>query len=144
MTQGERERRHARRLQQINIVQVISGRGDGARIDHEATVLERARLLDEEIASHTITESGLAAFDRLLRAIESSGPRASPALVQVIDAVWNRKAIPIMLLRELPAGTGDDVIAMLDAFRLARVDLVEQVRGGARRVARACAAAAAG
>ncbi|MBC5763872.1 DUF7673 family protein [Ramlibacter albus] len=141
MSQAERERRHVKRLAQINTVQVVSGRGDDARIDHEATLLERARMLDEEMSSHSATERGLAAFDRLLRSAETHGPAAAPALVQFIEAVWNRKAFQLGLLREVPTAMGDDMVAVLDAFRYARVDLVEQVRGGAARVTRACASA---
>lgn len=139
MTQAEREKRHQKRLAQINTVQVVRGRGDRSRVDHEATLLERARMLDEELASHLATERGLAAFDRLLRQVEEAGPDVPPALVQVLDAVWNRKPLPLTTLLGLPVATGDDVMAVIDAFRHARVDLVEQVRGGARRVARACA-----
>jgi hypothetical protein len=142
MAHAERERRHERRLAQINTVQVVRGRGDAARIDHEATLLERARLLDEELGSHNATELGLVAFDRLLRRIEAARADTPPALVQVVDAVWNGKPLPLTLLRGLPPALGDDVMAVLDAFRHARVDLVEQVRGGARRVSRACSAQA--
>jgi hypothetical protein len=34
---------------------------------------------------------------------------------------------------------GDDMLAVLDAFRYARLNLVEQVNGGPRRVARVLA-----
>jgi hypothetical protein len=141
MTQAERERRHERRLAQINTVQVVSGRGDQSRVDHEATLLERARMLDEEMHSHAATECGLAAFERLLRSVEAHRESAAPALAQFIDAVWNRTPLPLACLRGLPQTMGDDMMAVLDAYRYARADLVDQVRGGARRVSRACAAA---
>lgn len=141
MTQAERERRHEQRLAQINDVQVVRGRGDGSRIDHEATLLERARMLSLEMSSHHATELGLAAFDRLLCSVEQGGAQQGQ-LAQFIDALWNRKPLPLALLRGLEPGTGDDVMAVLDAWRHARVDVALQVRGGPRRVARAMAGAA--
>jgi hypothetical protein len=132
MTQAERERRHQTRLQQINRVQVVAGTGDGARLDHEATLLERARMMDDELASHFATERGLAAFDRLLRIAQEQRHEDVAAF---LDAVWNGKPLPLAALRVEPP-LGDDMLAVLDAYRYARLGLAEHVPGGARRVAR--------
>jgi hypothetical protein len=132
MTQAERERRHQVRLEQINRVQVVAGSGDRARLDHEATLLERARMLELEICSHAATERGLAAFDRLLRV---AAQRQDADVLAFIDAVWNGQPLPLAALRVDP-GLGDDMLAVLDAWRYARLDLAEQVEGGSRRVAR--------
>ena len=43
-------------LERINHVQLVSGTGDRMRVDHEGTVLERARMMVEEISSHEATE----------------------------------------------------------------------------------------
>lgn len=141
MTQAERRRRHQVRIEQINEVQVVSGRGDCARLDHEATMFERARLLEEEISSHLSTERGIEAFDRLLRLVEQSGQVSHCRdLLQFLDAVWNRHPLPLMLLRGVDPAIGDDMITVLDAFRHARVELAQHVPGGARRVVKVLAA----
>ncbi|HYE40926.1 MAG TPA: hypothetical protein VEB23_13400, partial [Ramlibacter sp.] len=66
MDRAERERRHQASLERINQVELVVGRADRCRVDHEGTLLERARLLAEELRSHEATEAGLAALDRLL------------------------------------------------------------------------------
>lgn len=132
MTQAERERRHQVRLEQINRVQVVAGTGDRARLDHEATLLERARMLEQEICSHAATERGVAAFDRLLRV---AAQHRDPDVIAFLEAVWSGQPLPLAALRVEP-GLGDDMLAVLDAWRYARLDLAEQVEGGCRRVAR--------
>ncbi len=136
MSQKERERRHQASLERINHVQLVVGRGDRLRIDHEATLLERARLLAEEIRSHQATELGLAALARLLRRAEERDPRHTRDIAVFLGAVRDRRPLPLPLLRGLPQEIGDDMMAVLDAFRYARLDLVASVEGGARRVAR--------
>jgi hypothetical protein len=133
----ERERRHQANLARINTVQSVVGRGDALRIDHVGTLLERARLLEDELGSHLATERGLAAFDRLLAQLEERGraPQA-PHLADVLLAVWNRNPLPLGALRALDRTTGDDVLAVLDAYRYGRLELTLHVEGGARRVAR--------
>jgi hypothetical protein len=135
MTQAERERRHQANLDRINDVQVVVGRGDRARIDHEGTLLERARLYEEEIAAHQATERGLAALDRLLLVAAERRSAAARDVVAFINAVRDHEPLPLSGLRGQQASTGDDMLAVLDAFRHARLDLVESVKGGARRVA---------
>ena len=134
-TQFERERRHQARMEQINDVQVVRGRGDGMRPDHEGTLLERARMLAEEVSSHTATERGLAAFDRLLQHIEQGD--ASQEIVDFLAAVWDGKPLPLTALRGVDETTGDDMLAVLDAYRHARLSLIEHVEGGPKRVAAA-------
>lgn len=136
MERTERERQHAANLQRINEMQVVVGRGDRLRIDHEGTLLERARLLAEEISSHRATEDGLAAFDRLLRLCEEPRSRHSRDVADFLAAVWNHRPLPLVTLRGLDQASGDDMVAVLDAFRYARLDLAEHVEGGALRVAR--------
>lgn len=136
MDKAERERRHQARLERIGRVQVVAGRGDGLRVDHEATLLERARMTVQELASHEATERGLAAFDRLLRHAASRDARHSPDVARFLRAVRDRAALPLDLLRGVPAPVADDMLAVLDAFRHARLSLAEQVPGGAQRVAR--------
>ena len=137
MNQAERERRHQANLQRINLVQHVVGRGDRLRIDHEATLLERARLLEEEIASHRATELGLVALERLLRVVEEPQQRHAREVAAFVRVVWRGEPLPIRILRTLPNAVGDDVLAVLDAFRHGRMNLVEQVEGGPARVARA-------
>src|SRR6187455_46563 len=132
----ERERRHRASLEQINRVQLVVGRGDRMRVDHEGTLLERARMLSEEIRSHEATEQGLAAFDRLLRRAEERDARHGRDILVFVAAVWSNRPLPLHTLRGLDADVGDDMLAVLDAFRYARLDLVESVEGGPRRVAR--------
>jgi hypothetical protein len=136
MGKAERERRHRASLERINHVQLVVGRGDRMRVDHEGTLLERARMLAEEIRSHETTELGLAAFDRLLRRAEERETPHGRDILAFIAAVWSNRPLPLNTLRGLDAATGDDMLAVLDAFRYARVDLVETVDGGPRRVAR--------
>jgi hypothetical protein len=136
MSNAERERRHHANLARINRVQLVIGRGDRMRIDHEGTLLERARMLVEEMSSHEATERGLAAFDRLLRAVEEGESRHSRDVLAFISAVWNNKPLSLVTLRGLGQGTGDDMLAVLDAFRYARLNLAEHVDGGPARVAR--------
>jgi hypothetical protein len=136
MDKRERERRHQARLQQVNRVVVVCGRGDRARTDHEATLLERARLLSEEIASHGATERGIEALGRLLDAAEDRPSARTADIVRFIDALWNRRPLPLHLLRSQDSAAADDMLAVLDAFRHARLDLVDHADGGARRVAK--------
>lgn len=136
MNHADRERRHRASLERINRVQLVVGRGDRMRVDHEGTLLERARLLAEEIRSHDATEQGLAAFDRLLRRAEERDARHRRDILAFVGAVWNNRPLPLNTLRGLDADVGDDMLAVLDAFRYARLDLVEAVDGGPRRVAR--------
>lgn len=132
----ERERRHHASLEKINRVQLVVGQGDRLRVDHEGTLLERARMLSEEISAHGATELGLAAFDRLLRRAEEHDARHTRDIVVFVSAVWSNRPLPLHTLRGLDPEVGDDMMAVLDAFRYARLDLVEAVEGGPRRVAR--------
>jgi hypothetical protein len=137
MDQAERERQHQANLERINGVQRVVGRGDRLRIDHEGTLLERARLLAEEIAAHAATERGLESLDRLLRvAEENPNLRRTRDIVDFVEAVWNNKPLALRSLRGADLAVGDDMVAVLDAFRYARLNLVENVAGGPKRVAR--------
>jgi hypothetical protein len=136
MNDVERDRRHQDNLERINCVQLVVGRGDRLRVDHEGTVLERARLMEEEICSHAATERGLAALDRLLRVAEERQSRHVADILHFVDAIWSREPLSLATLRGLDQETGDDMLAVLDAFRYARLNLVEHVRGGPVRVAR--------
>jgi hypothetical protein len=136
MGKAERERRHQANLERINQVQMLVGKGDRTRIDREGTLLERARLMLEEINAHQATELGLAALDRLLRLAEERDPRHTPDIVGFVSAVWNNEPLPLGTLRGLDQAIGDDMLAVLDAFRYARLTLAEQVEGGPQRLAR--------
>jgi hypothetical protein len=136
MNSGEREQRHQASLARINRVQLVVGRGDRMRVDHEGTLLERARMLAEEMRSHEATEQGLAAFSRLLRRVEERDARHTRDILTFVAAVWSNRPLPLHTLRGLDPEVGDDMVAVLDAFRYARLDLVEAVEGGPRRVAR--------
>jgi hypothetical protein len=137
MTKADRERRHHANLERIDGVQVLVGRGDRARVDRVGTVLEQARLMSEELSSHCATELGLGALDRLLRRLEERGPRKCRDIVDFILAIWNDQPLPLRALRGQDAAIGDDMLAVLDAFRYARINLVQHVEGGPRRVGRA-------
>ena len=136
MGKDDRELRHHANLERIQGVQLVVGRADRLRIDHEGTLFERARLTGEEISSHQATESGLAALDRLLRRVEEGDARQSRDIVRFVAAVWNQQPLPLATLRGLDQPVGDDMVAVLDAFRHARLNLAEHVEGGAPRVAR--------
>jgi len=135
MTQNDRERQHRARLAQIDAVQVVAGSGDGARVNHERTLIERARMFAEEIASHDATERGLDALDRLLHAVEESESPHTRDVGHFIEAVWNNKPLAISVLRGVDKRTADDMMDVLDGWRYARVNLCEHVRGGPRRIA---------
>jgi hypothetical protein len=135
MAKADRERRHQAVLDHIEGVQLVTGRGDRLRVDHEGTLLERARMLGTELRSHEATERGLAALDRLLHRLEEPGGRQALDVARFVDAVWRHRPLPLGSLRGLDGPTGDDMLAVLDAYRHARLDLVEQVEGGPRRVA---------
>jgi hypothetical protein len=135
MGKDDRERRHQVNLERIQGVQLVVGRADRLRIDHEGTLFERARLTGEEISSHLATESGLAALDRLLREVEERDSRQARDIVRFVAAVWNQQPLPLATLRGLDQPIGDDMLAVLDAFRYARLNLAEHVEGGPRRVA---------
>lgn len=137
MSKADRERRHHANLERIDGVQVLVGRGERARVDRVGTVLEQARLMSEELASYQATELGLAALDRLLRRLEERGPRKGRDLVDFILSVWNDQPLALRALRGQDSATGDDMLAVLDAFRYARLNLVQHVEGGPRRVGRA-------
>lgn len=134
MSKSERERRHHASLARINQVQLVAGTGDHTRVDHEGTVLERARMLCEELASHQATERGLAAFERLLRLAQAGDSSHTRDIALFLTAVANHAPLPLTALRGHPASVADDMVAVLDAFRYARLELLEQVDGGARRV----------
>jgi hypothetical protein len=136
MGKAERERRHQTNLERIQRVQLVVGRADRLRVDHEGTLLERARLMMEEISSHEATERGLVAFDRLLRLAEDREGRHTRDIVSFLSAVWNNKPLALITLRGLEQSIGDDMLAVLDAFRYARLNLAEHVEGGPARVDR--------
>ncbi|MCC2675381.1 MAG: hypothetical protein K0R89_450 [Ramlibacter sp.] len=137
MKQAERERRHRLNLQRIQHVQQLVGVGDRARIDHEGTLIEQARMFEEEICSHRATEAGLEALSRLVRLVEEGMSRDVRDTAVFIAAVRDGAPLPLRTLRGIDVGTADDMVAVLDAFRWGRVSLVENVEGGAKRVARA-------
>jgi hypothetical protein len=134
MSKALRERRHQANLRKIQAVQRIAGTGDTARIDHEGTVLERARLMMDEISSHQATERGLQALDRLLRFVERNDSPQVRDVLRFIDAIWNNHPLPLMTLRGLDQSAGDDMLAVLDAWRYARLNLIEHAEGGPTRV----------
>jgi hypothetical protein len=136
MGKAERERRHQTNLERIQRVQLVVGRADRMRVDHEGPLLERARLTMEEISSHDATERGLIAFERLLRLAEERDGRQTRDIVNFLSAVWNNKSLPLITLRGLEQSVGDDMVAVLDAFRYARLNLAEHVEGGPLRVER--------
>jgi hypothetical protein len=143
MTQNDRERQHLVRLAQIDAVQVVAGNGDRARVNHERTLIERARMLAEEIASHAATERGLEALDRLLQSVEDRRSAHKRDVGAFIEAIWNNKPLAMGALRAVDKRTADDMMDVLDGWRYARVNLAENVRGGPRRIAlvlRACRA----
>lgn len=135
ITQNDRERLHRARLAQIDAVQVIAGSGAGARVNHERTLIERARMFAEELASHIATESGLEALDRLLCAVEEGSSPHLRDIGHFVEAVWNNKPLALSSLRGVDKRTADDMIDVLDAWRYARVNLNECVKGGPRRIA---------
>jgi hypothetical protein len=136
MKQAERERWHQQNLQRIQHVQQLVGVGDRTRVDHEGTLIEQARMLDEEFCSHRATEAGLAAFARLLRVLEEGMSRHVRDVAAFVTAIRDGTPLPLRTLRGLDANIGDDMLAVLDAFRYGRVCLVEHVEGGAQRVAK--------
>lgn len=143
MTQNDRERQHRARLAQIDEVQVVAGTGDLARVNHERTLIERARMMAEEVCSHLATERGLQALDRLLRAVEEDSHPQRRDVGHFIESIWNNKPLAPAVLRAVDKRTADDMVEVLDAWRFARVNLVEHVAGGPRRIAlvlRACRA----
>lgn len=143
MTHNDRERQHRARLAQIEAVQVVAGSGDHARVNHERTLIERARMMAEEYGSHAATEKGLEALDRLLRAVEDAESPHKREIGEFIGAVWNNKPLALAGLRTVDERIADDMLDVLDAWRWARVNLAENVKGGPRRIAsalRACRA----
>jgi hypothetical protein len=137
MKQAERERRHQQNLQRIQHVQQLVGVGDRTRIDHEGTLIEQARMFEEEICSHRATEEGLAALGRLLRLLEEGMSPHVRDVATFVTAIREGTALPLRTLRGLDGTTADEMLAVLDAFRYGRVSLVEDVEGGARRVGKA-------
>lgn len=135
MSAAERERRHQANLQGINRIQIVVGRGDRARVDHEGTLLERARLLAAEMRAHACTEDGLHACERLLRHAEEQGA-GTREVVEVLVALRDARALQPHWLRAVPDPVADDLLAVLDAWRRARVDLLSQLPGSAQRLAR--------
>ncbi|HZY19874.1 MAG TPA: hypothetical protein VFE82_15480 [Ramlibacter sp.] len=136
MTHTERERRHRATLDKINQVQLVVGRADRPRVDHEGTLLERARLLAEELSAHRATEQGLLALDRLLRMAEDRTSPQARDIATFVAALWGSKPLPLGTLRGPDPSSADDMLAVLDAFRHARLSLVEHVAGGPARVQR--------
>jgi len=143
MDRAERERRHQASLERINLVELVVGRADRCRIDHEGTLLERARLLAEELRSHEATEAGLAAFDRLLRVAEERQSPHVRDILAFVAAIRDNRPLPLLTLRGLEQSLGDDMLVVLDAFRYARLNLAQDVEGGPQRIARLLARSAA-
>lgn len=145
LSRSDRERRHQARLAQIERVQVVVGQADRARVDHEGTLLERARLLCEEMDAHEATERGLAAFARLLRLAEEERHAESAChVLAFLGALREGQPLPVDALRVAAPAVGNDMLAVLDAFRYARLDLAAQVEGGPHRLAQALRRGAAG
>lgn len=136
MNQAERERRHRANLERVNQVQLVVGTGDRARVDHEGTLLERARLMVEELRSHEATERGLTAFDRLLRLAEEGQSIGARQAGDFIAAIWEDQPLRPSALRAAGSDLGEDMVAVLDGLRYGRLTLAEHVRGGPRRVVR--------
>ena len=136
MNQTERERHHRANLERLNRVQLVVGTGDKARIDHEGTLLERARLLVEELRSHEACERGLAAFERLLRVAEEGQAPFARQAGDFVAAVWDDQPLRPSALRAAAGDLGEDMLAVLDALRYGRMAVSEHVRGGPRRVMR--------
>jgi hypothetical protein len=136
MNQAERERRHLANLDRVNQVQLVVGTGDKARIDHEGTLYERARLMAEELRSHDATERALAAFDRLLRVAEEAQDCGARQVGDFIAAVWEDQPLRPSALRAVGGELGDDMLAVLDGLRYGRLALAQHVTGGPRRVTR--------
>ena len=136
MGKSDRERRHQANLDRIQRVQLVVGRGDRMKVDHEGTLLERARLMMEVVCSHEATERGLEAFDRLLQQLEKSDTRQPRDVAGFLTAIWNQKPLSLAILRGQEQAAGDDMLDVLNAYRYARLNLAENVPGGARRVAR--------
>lgn len=134
MGKSERERRHQANLERINLAQRVIGKGDRMRVDHEGTLLDRARMLEEEISSHLATERGLAALDRLLRRAEDRRDNDGRDIAAFITAVWHQQPLRLATLRGVESGVADDMLTVLDAFRHSRLTLPEHVDGGVRRV----------
>jgi hypothetical protein len=142
-THSDRERQHRARLAQIEAVQVVAGSGDHARVNHERTLIERARMMADEYGSHAATEKGLEALNRLIHAVEEGELPHRREVGQFIESVWNNKPLALTVLRGVDRRTADDMLDVLDAWRWARVNLAENVKGGPRRIAsalRACRA----
>lgn len=136
MNQAERERRHRANLDRLNQVQLVVGTGDKARVDHEGTLFERARLMSEELRSHEATERALAAFDRLLRVAEESHAYGARPVADFIAAVWEDQPLRPSALRAVGGELGDDMLAVLDGLRYGRLAFAQHVTGGPRRVVR--------
>ena len=136
MSQAERERRHRANLDRVNQVQLVVGTGDRARIDHEGTLFERARLMAEELRSYEATERALAAFDRLLRVAEESQACSARQVGDFIAAVWEDQPLRPSALRAVGGDLGDDMLAVLDGLRYGRIALAQHVTGGPGRVMR--------
>lgn len=139
MNPAERAQSHEASLRRIETVRLVSGRGDRSRIDHEGTLMERARLTMEELEAYRATERGLEALDRLLRIAEESHPGRATEIFGLLAAVRDHQPISLDLLRGPPPAVAEDMLAVIDAYRWARLPLVEQVEGGPRRVARVLA-----
>ncbi len=139
MGKAERERRHRAKLASIEQVQRVVGSGDRMRVDQVGTLLEQARLFGEELQAHQATEAGLAAFDRLLARAEEPGAPDRHEIVAFLEAIIGGRTLPLGTLRGVASGVGDDMLAVLDAFRHARLTLAVEVNGGALRVGRVLA-----
>lgn len=136
MDKAERDQRHQDRMECINAVQLVVGTGDLARVDQIGSLLERARLMEEELKSHQSTEDGLAAFERLLRHAEEKGTRQAVDVAGFISAVLGDQPLPLRMLRAQSLEVADDMLAVLDAFRYSRLTLADHIPGGSRRVVR--------
>lgn len=136
MDKAERDRRHQANLERINRVRLVAGSGDRAHVDHEGTLFERARMTMEEISAHRATEAGLQAFERLLRLAEQTHLPQAGVVAAFIAAVCHGQPLPLATLRGPDPMIADDMLAVLDAFRHARLGLAEHVEGGPARVCR--------
>lgn len=136
-TNFDRERRLNARMEDINRIECVVGRADRSRVDREGTMLERARRMEAELRAHESSEAGLAAFDRLVQLAQEKSSPHWRAVADFLQALREGGPLPLGLLRLPAQPVADDMIAALDAWRIARLDLVSQVPGGAQRVARA-------
>lgn len=132
MNKAERAAEHQRALALIDRIALCKpGSND---TDHEATLLERARMRSSELEDYRVTEEACEAFERLLRLAETRDSGQIRSIALVLAAAWGVKPLELRELRGLDRDIGRDCMSVIAGIQAARIGADDMAEDAARRV----------